>query len=126
MELTKNQLVLFTDVDGTEIKADYLWASYSEKLQSFYIFSETRDEDYQPIRLLSNTIIEKKKRNYKKQTDISKMVEIFPEYTTEKAYAIYTGSNGAVCRGNRKDFYKFIAKSICVIEDDKIYAPKWM
>lgn len=119
--------VIFTDVDGKKIEADMLWAQYSLRDGAFYIFSDYTDEDGKPIKLLSNEVISKlkRKRAYKKQTDISKMKEIDVEYETEKAYAVCDGSNGCISKQNNKTFYKFYAKSICVEKDGKIYAPIW-
>mgnify|MGYP001500623950 CR=1 FL=1 len=79
-------------------------------------------------KLFSNEIIETetKKRNYKKQTDISKMQQIFPIGETEKAYIIDDGANGKITRGNLKQYYKYIAKSICIEEDGKIFAPYFL
>jgi len=120
MELTKNQIVIFKDIDGTKIKRNYLDINYSQKNNSFYTFSEIDGS-----KLFSNEIIETetKKRNYKKQTDISKMQQIFPIGETEKAYIIDDGANGKITRGNLKQYYKYIAKSICIEEDGKIFAP---
>lgn len=128
MELNKNQLVVFTDVDGSQFTEGYLEVRWSDKFNSFYSFTRTDAEDERtgkPVKLFSTTIIEKKKRTYKKQEDISKMKEIEVAFETEKAYAVFDGTNGAVCRCNTKVFYKFYAKSICIEKDGKIYAPMW-
>lgn len=128
MELNKNQLVVFTDVDGKQFTESYLEARWSFKNNAFYSFTRTDEEDEEtgrPIKLFSNEIIEKKKRNYKKQTDISKMKEIEVAFETDKAYAVYDGTNGKVCACNIKTYYKFYAKSICVEKDGKVYAPIW-
>ena len=119
--------VIFTDIDGKKIEAGISWAVYSLRDEAFYIFSDYTDEYGEPIKLFSNEVIykPKRKRTYKKQTDISKMKEIDVEYETEKAYAVCTGSNGCVCPWNSKTFYKFYAKSICVEKDGKVYAPIW-
>jgi hypothetical protein len=124
MELSKNQLILFTELDGTIRKAGYLEARYSNKQNSFYVFSN-QDEK---TKLFSNIIIDKperKKREYTKQTDISKMKEIFPCGENEKCYIVSDESNGMITRGNMKQYYKYYAKSICIVENDKIYVPFW-
>ena len=124
MEINKNQLVIFKEVDGTERKAGYLEVRYSNKYNAFYVFSDIEEN----TKLFSNTIINKpirKKREYTKQTDISKMKEIFPIGETEKAYIVLDGSNNKITKGNTKQYYKYYAKSICVIDNNKIYAPIW-
>lgn len=128
MELSRNQLVVFTDVDGTQFTEGYLEARWSDKNNAFYSFSQTGaidEETGKHVKLFSNEIIEKAKRAYKKQTDITKMKEIEVAFETEKAYAVFDGTNGAVCRCNTKVFYKFYAKSICIEKDGKVYAPVW-
>lgn len=125
MELSRNQLVVFED-GHTE---GYLEAKWSEKYQAFYSIKTVVDEEgyTEKVKIFSNTIIDKpaRKRAYKKQTDISKMKEIEVAFETEKAYAVFDGTNGAVCKCNMKTFYKFYAKSICVVCDGKVYAPVW-
>lgn len=126
--LEDNDLVVFTDVDGKKIKAGIMWAVWSHRNKAFYIFSDHEDEDGHPIKLWSNEVIQKaprKKRAYKKQTDITKMKEIDVAYETEKAYAVCTGNNGCISRGNAREFYTFYAKSICVEHEGKVYAPVW-
>lgn len=123
-EITKNQLVIFKELDGKDRKVGWLEIRYSEKEQSFYVFSNIDER----IKLYSNTIIEKPKRKkceYVKQTDISKMKEIFPCGETEKTYQIEAGTNGCISKGNIKVYYSYIAKSLCVVENNKIYAPIW-
>lgn len=121
MQLQKNQYVVFPDGH----KEGYLEARWSERNQSFYTFIDTEDGESEKV--FSNNIItvERKKRQYKKQTDISKMKEIFPCFETEKAYAVYDGENGYISRGKAKVYYKYYAKSICTEKDGKIYAPVW-
>ena len=125
MEISRNQLVLFED-GHTE---SYLEAKWSEKYQAFYSIKTVVDEEgyTQKVRVFSNTIIEKpvRKHAYKKQTDISKMKEIEVAFETAKAYAVFDATNGAVCKCNMKTFYKFYAKSICVVCDGKVYVPVW-
>lgn len=125
--LEDRERVVFTDIDGKKIEADMFWAVYSFRDEAFYIFSDYEDEDGNPIKLFSNEVIckPKRKRTYKKQTDISNMKEIEVAYETNKAYAVCDGSNGCVSRGNYKTFYKYYAKSICVEKDGKVYAPIW-
>lgn len=117
-ELEKNEYVLFSN--GT--KAGYFEARYDTIAKSFYIFAEETGE-----KLYSNDVRIKptrKKREYKKQTDISKMKEIHPLAETEKAYQVEDGSNGLIGKGC-KVYYKYYAKSICVVDNGKIYAPIW-
>lgn len=125
MILKKNEWVLFEDGH----KECYLEARWSDKYQSFYSFIEIEDENgfIKTKKIFSNKIIteKRKKRTYKKQTDISKMKEIFPIFETQKAYAVEDGTNGCISKGNIKVFYKYYAKSICVEKDGKIYAPMW-
>ena len=123
MEINKNQLVVFTETDGTERKLGYTEVRYSERSQSFYVFSDIEER----TKLYSNIVIDKpirKKREYTKQTDTSKMKEIFPCGETEKAYQVFDGSNGHVGK-TCKSYYKYYAKSICVVDNNKIYAPLW-
>lgn len=130
MTLTKNQLVVFEDGH----KEGYLEARWSDKKQAFYYIPEDengekmRDDYGKAIKLYSNTIIEKPARKRKKAEPSEKTctVKIIPCGETEKAYRLYDGSNGKVSRGNRKDYYKYIAKSICYVnENGEIYAPAW-
>lgn len=51
---------------------------------------------------------------------------IYPCGTTEKSYIIEDGSNGAVTRFNHRQYHKYIAKSICKIINNEIYAPFWV
>lgn len=121
MQLQKNQYVVFPDGH----KEGWLEVRWSENDQAFYTFIETENGENEIV--FSNNIItvERKKRQYKKQTDISKMKEIFPCFETEKAYAVCDGTNGCISRHNTKVFYKYYAKSICIEKDGKIYAPIW-
>lgn len=50
---------------------------------------------------------------------------IFPCGTTEKSYVIEDGSNGAVTRFNHRQYHKYVAKSICKVINNEIYAPFW-
>lgn len=117
-ELEKNEYVLFPNGK----KAGYLETKYDTTAKSFYIYDEEINE-----KIYSNDVHitpARKKREYKKQTDISKMKEIHPLSETEKAYRVEDGSNGLIGKGCRV-YYKYYAKSICVIDNGKIYAPIW-
>lgn len=51
-------------------------------------------------------------------------VPIEIDHETEKAYAVCTGTNGKIT--NTHYFYKFIAKSICYVDEDgNVFAPIW-
>lgn len=116
-ELEKNEYVLFPN--GT--KAGYLETRYDTVAKAFFIYDDTGEKLY------SNDVHTKpirKRVNTKKQTDISKMKEIHPLAETEKAYRVEDGSNGLIGKGC-KVYYKYYAKSICVIDNGKIYAPIW-
>lgn len=117
MILNKNQVVVFEDGHSE----GYLEARWSERSQAFYSFTEDGEKIY------STTIIEKAKKSTKKFVPNKKncTVNIIPCGETEKAYQIYDGSNGLIGRG-QKSYYKYIAKSICYIDEDgNIYAPNW-
>lgn len=51
-------------------------------------------------------------------------VRIYPDGETEKAYIVNSGTNGLVGKGCRT-YNEYIAKSICFVEDEKVYAPIW-
>ena len=51
-------------------------------------------------------------------------VQIRVDHEMEKAYAVSSGSNGKGGRSAR-EYYQFVAKSICYIEDGKVFAPSW-
>lgn len=121
-ELEKGEYVIFSD--GS--KHGHLEARWNDTHKAFInLFDENGDEREEP--LLSNEVIkiDRKKRTYNKQNDTSKMKEIFPCGETEKAYQLEDGSNGCISRGNMSVYYRYIAKSICIIEGNKIYAPIW-
>ena len=125
MEINSKQLVVFTETDGTIRKIGHLEVRYSNRDNAFYVFSDIEDR----TKLFSNVIIDKpvrKKREYAKQTDISKMKEIFPCGQNEKCYIVPDGSNNKISRGNTKEYYKYYAKSICIVDNNKIYAPIWV
>lgn len=124
--ITSKQVV-FYETDG--YLEGYLEARpCSKRYGGFYRFDENGDHEnsHEQKYFVSNIVLNKPVRAPRaKQTDISKMKEIKVEFETAKAYAVYDGSNGCITRGNRKDFYKFYAKSICVEKDGKVYAPVW-
>ena len=116
MELNKNQVVVFEDGH----KEGYLEARWSERAKAFYSFNEDGEKIY------SVDIREKATREKRAgQTSKSQMVEIYPVCETEKAYGLYDGTNGCITRGNIKVFYKWVAKSLCTVEDGKVLAPYW-
>lgn len=126
--LGKDEYVLFENgkkEGSTEVR-------YSFKEQAFYTeLTDTNgkivhDEDGRPIRIYSNNIQKKEKAKSEKFTPSAEKctVQIFPEFETEKSYAIFSGINGSVI--NIKVYYSYIAKSICwKDESGKIFAPVW-
>lgn len=121
MTLNKNQYVVFPDGH----KEGYLEARWSEKNQAFYSFIETENGSE---RVYSTEIIEKQSKGSKKFVPDAKncTVRIFPCGETEKAYRIADGTNGKITRGNMKIYYKYVAKSICYVDDDgNVFAPLW-
>lgn len=115
-----NELVLFSDgstASWREVTYQFPYGFYNHEK-----FPRWRE---MPIELFSNEIIEKprKKSTRKKQTDITKMREIEVDHETEKAYAIYAGDNGSIV--HPRSFYEYVAKSVCIVEDGKVYAPHW-
>ena len=117
-ELERNEYVVF-DIDGKERKAGWLEARWSRKQNAFWI---TDDNDE---RIYSNDVREKAPRKKTKKRNNAPMVEIHPDTSTEKAYGIVDGTNGCVTKQNMKVYYKWVAKSVCKVEDGKIYAPIW-
>lgn len=117
-ELERNEYVVF-DIDGKERKAGWLEARWSRKQNAFWI---TDDNDE---RIYSNDVREKAPRKKTKKSNNAPMVEIHPDTSTEKAYGIVDGTNGCVTKQNMKVYYKWVAKSVCKVEDGKIYAPIW-
>lgn len=110
--------------------ADYLdGVLYSKQMGGFVLYDDNGNKETKHGKrcFVSNILLQQptKKRSYKKQTDISKMKEIKVDYETEKAYAVFAGDNGYITPEKHKDFYKFYAKSICVVENGKVYAPIW-
>ena len=126
--LGKNEYVLFENgkkEGSSEVR-------YSFKKQAFYTELTDkngeiiRDEDGHPVRIYSNNVQKKEKAKRGKFTPSAEKctVQIFPEFETEKAYAIFSGTNGLV--KNVKVYYSYIAKSICWIDENgKIFAPVW-
>lgn len=118
MTLERNQLVVFEN-GHTE---GYLEARWSDRHQAFYSFTDDGEK------IFSTAVIEKPVRKSRKFVPSAKTctVLIIPCGETEKAYCIEDGTNGCITRGNRKVYYKYIAKSICyTAADGKIYAPMW-
>ena len=125
MELKSNQYVVFRDVDGTEFREGYLEARWSDAFGKFYSFTRTgeRDDNGRPVRLFSEDVVSKESKPRKQSKQA--MVEIQVAFETEKAFAYEAGGNGCVSKGNRREFYEFVAKSLCEVRDGKIYAPAW-
>ena len=120
--LEKGEYVIFAD-GAKHGCTEARWRYSNQAFVSFYDKDGVDREE--PI--YSNEVIkiERKKREYKKQTDISKMKQIFPCGESKKSYQVEDGTNGCITRGNRREYYKYYAKSICVVEDGKVYAPVW-
>ena len=124
MELQKNQQVLFENGH----KADFMEARWSEKHQAFYYASDETDEEGKRIVYFSTNVIEKEKRKTSKFVPGEKSctVRIMPLAETEKAYQIEDGSNGKIGRSSVKEYYKWIAKSVCYVDENgAIFAPAW-
>lgn len=115
MQLKSNQYVVFGD-GHTE---GWLEARWSERSQAFYSFSEDGEK------IFSTDIREKAPRKKRTATNNAPMKEIHPCGETEKAYIVCTGTNGYVSRGKVKYYYDYVAKSICKVEDGKVFAPIW-
>lgn len=119
-QLSKNQLVLFDDGH----KASFPEVFYSSKYKAFAYTDGSVDSTGKRIIHYSNTIIEKPERKKKAFIPSKKNcpIEIFPCGQTEKAYQLEDGSNGKI--GHCKIYYKYIAKSVCYIDDSgRIFAP---
>ena len=118
MQLSKNQVVVFDDGH----KEGFLEARWSERHQAFYSFTDDGEK------VFSTTIIDKPLRNSRRFMPNAKncTVQITPCGETEKAYMVEDGSNGCITRQRMKTYYKYIAKSICYVDEDgNIYAPRW-
>ena len=124
--IDRNQVILFPN----GYKAQWLEnLVYSDRKGGFVLYSEDGDHEDRWGRsyFVSTTILNKPQRIARpKQTDISKMKEIEVAFETEKAYAVYDGCNSKITRGNRKEYYKFYPKSLCVEENGKVYAPYYL
>lgn len=117
MQLNKNQVVVFKDGH----KEGYLEARWSERNQAFYTFTDDGE------RIFSTTIETKPERKKTKFAPSAKncTVQIHPCGETEKSYQVYDGNNGRVGRG-LKLYYKYIAKSICYVDENgNVFAPIW-
>jgi len=122
IQLDKNKLVLFEN----GYMADRVEVFWSFKHNAFCLVLGDTDEDGNRIRLYSTTIIDRPQKTKKPFVPTSKNcpIQIFPEFTTEKAYAIPDSTNGKT--RHVKYYYKYIAKSVCYVDKDgKIFAPIW-
>ena len=122
MELTKNQLVVFSNGH----KAGLCEVYWDRRREAFVLVTDDLDDDGNRIRLYSTEVIDKPARNTRKfvPSEKSCTVQIFPVGETAKAYQVPDGSNGKI--GHCREYYKYIAKSICYIDENgNIFAPKW-
>lgn len=127
------KLVVFND-NGIIRKLSACEVSmWSNKMQAWTALSiddngnYREDENGMPIKIYSTEVIDKPKRNKKPfvPTLENCTVEIRPEFKTEKAYALFDGTDGHVGR-HVKTYYKYVAKSVCYVDDNgKIFAPVW-
>lgn len=126
MELKSNELVLFPNGETAGLINGVMW---SERHQAFRFCSSDLDEDGNPVIYYSTTIIQKPERKSRKKFTPSKescTVQIFPLGETDKAFEIEDGSNGKIGRSTCKTYSKYVAKSICYIDENgKIFAPLW-
>ena len=125
MELQWNQLVVFENGQKAGTLEGVRW---SEKQQAFCLVTDEEDEHGNRIRLYSNTIIEKKQRKRSAFVPSREKCtkQIWPIGETEKAYQIEDGSNGKIGRSSCKEYYKYVAKSICFTDENgNIFAPAW-
>lgn len=124
MELKSNQLVDFGEYGKHGWIEGVQW---NDKHNAFRFFTGESDEYGRPVAVYSDKVIEKPARKPRKKTVPSRKscpVEIFPEYSTEKAYAICAGTDGSVL--HPKQYYDFIAKSVCYVDENgRIFAPVW-
>ena len=122
MDLKRNQLVVFEN----GYKASNLEAVWDRRREAFCLVTDDLDDEGNRIRLYSTTVIDKPVRSRTKFAPSAKSctVQIFPICETEKAYQVPDGSNGKI--GHCREYYKYIAKSICYIDDNgNIFAPSW-
>lgn len=126
MELTSKQLVVF---EGGR-KAGWLEAVWDERKQAFWTTTDEIDpETGGPRRIWSTTVIEKPARKSSKKFVPGREscpVLIRPVGQTEKAYQIEDGTNGLIGRHTCRIYYKYVAKSVCFVDENgDIYAPVW-
>lgn len=122
MELGMNQVVVFEN----GYKADRSEAVWDRKHQSFCIPTDEYDEEGRRIMLYSTNVIDKPVKGKRRFVPSSKNcnMQIYPVGETEKAYQITDGTNGKI--GHSKEYYKYIAKSICwKDENGNVFAPMW-
>lgn len=117
-ELESNEYVVFF-INGKEYKAGWLEARWNRKEHAWWVTDDNNE------RVFSNDVRVKAPRKKSKKSNKAPMIEIHPDTSTEKAYGIFDGTNGCVTKQNMKVYYKWVAKSICKVEDGKIYAPIW-
>ena len=126
MELKANELVLFPNGEKAGVINGVQW---NERHQAFRYCSSDLDEYGNRIIYYSTTIIQKPERKSRKKFTPSKescTVQIWPLGETAKAYQIEDGSNGKIGRSSVKEYYKYIAKSICYTDENgNIFAPVW-
>ena len=126
MELKSSELVLFPNGETAGLINGVMW---SERNQAFRYVSSDLDEDGNPVIYYSTTIIQKPERKSRRQFTPSKescTVRIRPLGETAKAYQIEDGSNGKIGRSSCREYYKYIAKSICYTDENgNIFAPLW-
>lgn len=127
MTLNKNQVVVFPNGE----RQGWLEARWSERHQAFYTFIESDDEDARNgLKKIFSTVIEEKpvRKSSKKFVPTAKNCPVLLDVCgeTEKAYRVCTGTNGCVTRGNLRYYYKFVAKSICYVDENgKVFSPTW-
>ena len=122
MELKRDQLVVFENGH----KASNLEVIWDRKHEAFCLVTDDLDEEGNRIRLYSTTVVDKPIRARSKFTPSAESctVQILPVGETEKAYQVPDGSNGKI--GHRREFFRYIAKSICYVKQDgAIFAPSW-
>lgn len=86
------------------------------------------DDDGKAVRIYAVEVIDKPVRKRKPFVPGKHNcpVEIFPLAETEKAYQVPDGSNGKIGRSSVREYYKYIAKSVCYVDEEgRIFAPVW-
>ena len=118
MELKKNERVYFSNGHSE----GWLEACWSTEANAFYTVIGI---DGEKVKIFSTDVrtVDKKGKKFVPNAK-NCTVEIFPEFETEKAFAIPDGDNGLVGKAN-KAYYKYIAKNVCFCDNGKIFAPKW-